>query len=472
MIGKRIYLVILLFGLSLFAGDPHCEVLTLDQVGGSLSEAVHRKMDPGSFTVSAVHGNVVVMRYAGAVDDFEVSPEHPIDFLPRQEMMRAFYAQIGDVYDLVAFTTDFTYVRNGTLGFHVQLKNDIQGIGLPLVDYSATFHSSGKLQGMIELGAATKYLREGALTLDVFQNLMLHEIGHRWLAHVSYLVDGQISGNLRMESGGHWSFLLDSDASYMYGHHWQEAGDGTWTVTDARSRYSDLDLYLMGFLPAEEVAPITLLHSSEIPDRSNRFPTPAATIRATAETIDISQIIAAEGPRDPGYANRARSLRVAFVFLHSGPAPEETILAQFNGGLAGLDSRFQRQTKGLGHLDFRPSPYAASASAADFANGWNYLEAQRQGDAWADTDATLVRDTVEVIRAQVLHGHPFETTLTALKAHQDRNLDDVARIAALLGELNRGDEARIAVLRTARRGDGAMLCALAVNPVRLIRPWH
>ncbi len=59
----------------------------------------------------------------------------------------------------------------------------------------------------------------------------------------------------------HWSYLLDSDASFLYGSDWTDHHDGTFTATDVLSGFSDLDLYLMGLVGPESVDPFWLLEN-------------------------------------------------------------------------------------------------------------------------------------------------------------------------------------------------------------------
>ena len=124
------------------------------------------------------------------------------------------------------------------------MSNDVQGIKQPIVDNSALFGSAGTLQGTIDLGdvtalAASPYgpkLDETVATLN-------HELMHRFGAYVRFKnPDGSMNTALLGRDSAHWSYLLDTQGSLMYGNGWKDNKDGTFTATSARSGFSPLDL--------------------------------------------------------------------------------------------------------------------------------------------------------------------------------------------------------------------------------------
>jgi hypothetical protein len=132
------------------------------------------------------------------------------------------------------------------------------------------------------------------LRFELVQSTLAHEIQHQWCCYVELQrPDGSTSLDLLGPDDAHWSYLLDSDASVMYGHEWRDNGNGSFTAVDARRFFSPLDLYLAGFLTPEEVQPFLLIAQ---PGRSKAL-SRAGVIQGSASTVDIADVISAEGTR-------------------------------------------------------------------------------------------------------------------------------------------------------------------------------
>lgn len=440
--------------LFLRGGDaPSCAVVFPDAVVTNAPTIA--KSGPEEMRLNLIDGNLIVVNYTGDPNAFAHQAGGLFDPTPRQALLESLYAHLADVYDFVVVATDFSYI-DGALAFYVAIQNDTQGIGLELFDQSAAYHSSGRLQGIIELGNLDKYRDDGVIIDPTrFRSTVLHEVGHRWLAWVDYLKDNQVSNHLLQNPRGHWSFLLDSDGSYFYGHDWLHTGDNTYRAGEIATRYSDLDLYLMGFLAPEQVMPLTLLHSSEVADHSDRFPQAGAQISATPEIITVDQVIAAEGARVPAADGAIRSFRVAFVYLHQGATPDQGQRNQINAALAGLDARFQAQTAGLGHLDLRPATLTTDVEAADSQAALVFLIGRRQAHGlWETRPETLIRDSTAAIQALAAYGRPVRDEIALLRGLQDRHHDETARILTTLHAVGERDPARRDRLLAAQQPDG------------------
>ncbi len=67
-------------------------------------------------------------------------------------------------------------------------------------------------------------------TLDV----LAHEIGHQWLAEAKFIDEqDRLSSDLLGDEEAHWSYLLGSDASLLYGAEWREDAPGQRTPPSA-----------------------------------------------------------------------------------------------------------------------------------------------------------------------------------------------------------------------------------------------
>lgn len=237
-----------------------------------------------------------------------------------------------------------------TQGFYLTVKNDLQGINQAIADNAAAFGSTGKLQGTIDLGnisqlAAAPYgakLEETVTTLN-------HELMHRFGSYVRFKnQDRTLNTSLLGRDNAHWSYLLDSKGSLMYGNGWKDNGNSTFTSTSVMSGYSQLDLYLMGMIPKEQVPPMLLIDNPAID--YTKLPHLGDTITGTARTVTIDDIIAAEGERIPNSTTSQKKFNVGFVLL-SKPGENTTAAAQAIETLRkAWAGRFAELTNGVGGI--------------------------------------------------------------------------------------------------------------------------
>lgn len=335
---------------------------------------------------------------------------------PRERIVREFLESHGDFYDFIVIFTNFDFSRGESTAFYLPVFNETQGLGLETFDNRARFGST-RLQGVIDMGPIAQY-RAGALSVDPSDprfratlGTLAHEVGHRFVAHARYRDgSGEIRTDLLGRDQSHWSFLLGSDASFMYGSLWRENGNGTYTAVEVESRYSALDLYLMGLLAPEEVPPLTLLRNPEVD--VTRIPELGATVAATEERVLVDQIVSAEGPRSPDDTASQKEFTAAFVFLTQRDiiasaedvADVETIRSAFI-------TTFFSLTLGRGFVDTRlfnvtppdPDMTPDTARALDWLLG-------RQGvdGRWEDDPRTAIRDTSVVVSALEALGIPGE----------------------------------------------------------------
>lgn len=301
-------------------------------------------------------GNVTVMEIAGSYDS--IKPDGTISEVPRQEISREFIRLHGDIYDFLVIFTTFPFAMPNTEagGFYIGAKNDTQGIGEPIFDNTALFGSNGKLQGTVDLGNIGNVVNDPLdTTFEATLNVLSHEIAHRWGPHVAFRnADGTVSHALLDEEARHWSYLLDSSASLMYGNAWRENGDGTFTSTGAWSGFSPLDLYLMGLYDRTEVPPLLLIDNPAIdPGLSSHA---GDTVTGTPRTVTIDDIIAAEGERIPAASQAQKEFRVGFVLLTKPDVSAGNALAKIEAIRAAWAGRFAALTGGrAGILDIPPS---------------------------------------------------------------------------------------------------------------------
>jgi len=267
--------------------------------------------------------------------------------------IRRFYLGHPDLFEqVVVYTTRPLNPLGGSLAFEINVKNDVQGIGLDRRDDSAAWGSAGRLESVVFMDVVDPYL-----DVDGFE-ILGHEVAHRWLAHFRFKDPlGTRSGALLGRGGVHWSFFLDTDASVMEGNDIADAGGGRFETVDFTRRYSALDQYAMGLRGPEEVAPFFYVEGADNfrpnrPYKLSSSPEAGVTFTGVRRTVRMEDVLAVMGPRIPDAAHAPRSSRLAFVLVADATAPATPART---AGLARIRLRFEdlfrEATDGRGNVD-------------------------------------------------------------------------------------------------------------------------
>jgi hypothetical protein len=239
------------------------------------------------------------------------------------EVIRKFYRTHADNYDQLIVWTDTPYTRRGTFAFESTVANDVRGIGVPIFDLSREFGSGGRLRSMAMMDAVAKYPADPATKFLGENNtlsILGQEVGHRWMAFVDFLDHTRQRSDALLGRGlSHWSFFLDSDASVMEGNDIEQQADGSFRTVAAVQRYSALDQYLMGLIPARDVPPFFYVESpmntNPVRDRDDA-PLVGATFVGTRREVRVEQdIVPVHGERIPSAENSPKVHRQAFIFM-------------------------------------------------------------------------------------------------------------------------------------------------------------
>ena len=250
-----------------------------------------------------------------------------------QAIAQTFFRRFADVYDHLIVWLDFDVDLEGAFAFELTVRNRVRGIGVDLYDSSAGYGSDGRLESYVQMGGPLiKYSLDperDILRTNTTWEVLGHEVGHRWLAFVRFRdADGNDSEELLRGSGdlGHWSFFLDSDASLLGGNNLRDNGDGSFTTTAATERYSRLDRYLMGLIPARRVGNFFLV--TEASDFiAADTPELDATFDGTRVNLGVDDIITAVGERIPNNTKAPKRFRMAFILVgRKGEPPSQTAI--------------------------------------------------------------------------------------------------------------------------------------------------
>jgi len=313
-----------------------------------------------------------------------------------KKITRTIYQSFQDDYDFIFLITN-NEKKPSTVsysGVFLKVKNDVEGIGVSLYSHSDQYGSAGKLKGIMH------FAYRGA----VLRGPTLHEISHYWANkfRVGYTQSGGVDYDSYMiGKSGHWGYMgffggkgqlggfdaqkgdfrvekdaNGSDLTYESKH------DGTWKIYSAkdfswnangagRIPYNDLELYLMGFLPKEEVADMLVplsygspigpetkkyLLENHLTERGRNYFMAREVVRKSWAEIMADHHIP---ERKPNVQNAQKSFRVLTVLLdrsmprlhevNSISAQMEKFTRQGDDGIA-TNHNFWEATRGLGSL--------------------------------------------------------------------------------------------------------------------------
>jgi len=373
----------------------------------------------GAYSASFIadENSITVMSFSGDYDKTLESGQ--LNRAARAAVAKEFYRTHPDNYDFLVTFTSFEFDTGEATAFYHGVKNNVQGIGVPIFDNSATYSSQGKLQGFIDMAALSRYnLNSFDAEFDLPLSVLAHEVLHRWGVFVQFNdAEGNPSNALLGRDSAHWSFFLDSDASIQYGSQWKNNQDGTFTATGTRRFYSPLDLYLMGFKNASEVNDFILINPVDSTFTASSLPVQGATVTGTTTSISVTDIIAAEGARIPSADDAQKEFRFGFIYLVGGDEDiDEAKIVQIDALRRAFIERFSIMTGGRGIAHVYPEALpvadlgeqvgvqAASddvfrVDTADVEDAISWLKAQQTAAEgyWADTSNTRVRDTSVVL---------------------------------------------------------------------------
>lgn len=238
-----------------------------------------------------------------------------------------FYATHDDAYDyLVIFNAEGVPAAPGAVAYEVTVRNRRTGYGDNIVDIGQDFGSRRRLQAVLNMGPLNQYPMDPNavvparfLSRDTPMTVLGHEAGHLFLAYASVKdPDDPTAKPMLGRQLAHWSFLFNSEASYLEGNRIQDNGpDATprFKTIATVEGYAPLDQYLMGFRAPEEVPGTFLVTDSPNILSGSRSPQIGVSFGGNRRDIGVQELIDAVGRRTPDSTVSQRRFRYAFLLI-------------------------------------------------------------------------------------------------------------------------------------------------------------
>ncbi len=239
---------------------------------------------------------------------------------PDESLTTVFYERFEDVFDflIIVYNLKRGEFLGGYSGSSLGVSNDVRGIGKN-IHTDPRFGSDGKLKSIVNL---VEYdgIREGPL---------LHELIHHW-------------GNDIIRPFGHWGYTSSNGQLGGFAReNFEDLGNNRYAAgrfspsgyADQGLPYSPIELYLAGFIPADDVPDLLVAEDADfdfnreggsLVRTEEGYPVFTAT---NIITLTIEDIIAEHGERIPGVSDSQKDFRAAVIFVidEDNPATRERL---------------------------------------------------------------------------------------------------------------------------------------------------
>ncbi len=235
------------------------------------------------------------------------------DDTKREEVGKFLYTHFKDDFDFMFLISNNEELPDG-LDYHgrcVMVRNEVEGIGYSIYDYTESYGSSGRLRSIIHMPY-----------IDGLDNgPSLHELLHTW---ANGLVETSMQSHWGFSSGGGQLGGFAPD-TLLY------LGDGIYQANNGRENsssfgefanggnsvpYSDIELYLMGMIGKSQVQPLQVAINPEWVEYGK--------FRADGFlTYTMEDIVQEHGERKPSVAESQKRFRAIAVVLTPTPLTEQ-----------------------------------------------------------------------------------------------------------------------------------------------------
>ncbi len=218
-------------------------------------------------------------------------------------VLQKFYQTFPDDFDVmnIAWVSP-SFIQNRDHGI---IKNTVKGIGVSLVDNSASLGSNGTLTGVTRFPSQAFF--------DGAENGMNHEFGHQFISQLNFapLAAGIPHWPYSTMATGVMGFsvLPSREGGSFQCQLVPEAGGVRLVPTKGSPVFSNLDLYLMGLLPASAVGDNYVLNDQSQPLCNN-------SLVSAVTKLTINDVIGGTGsPRIPDVTTSKKQFRLTTILL-------------------------------------------------------------------------------------------------------------------------------------------------------------
>jgi uncharacterized protein (TIGR03437 family) len=255
-----------------------------------------------------------------------------------------FYQTHEDAYDYLVLYNNLGVSASetgGVLAYESTVRSSVAGLGLEQFDQGAEYGSASRLQSIMNMGPLNQWDtnplgpvpgRNGDTPLSI----LAHEAGHLFLAFASVTGGaGSAAQPMLGFAGSHWSFLFNSEASFLEGEKITDLGAGIsprFVTGDIVAHYAPFDQYLMGFRAAADVVETLFVVNNPSPSYAPTLhPASLASFDGDRQDIPVDQVVQTVGRRTPDSTVAQRRFRFAFVLIVAqGGTPSAADLAQID----------------------------------------------------------------------------------------------------------------------------------------------
>lgn len=288
------------------SGDLHqaAGVIEVNSGGESIEMPLMANVKDGTVPLSSFTTINPTMQASDHVVNIRVdaaTPGAPV----AASVIRSFYEQYPDDFQFLAV---LEAVQSDKAPFYTAVQNNIRGIGASVFDNSGSYGSAGRLEGIIQFPVDAAF--------DAARTDNIHELAHRWLNHLSHPFVSSARPHWPMSTLAYGIMGLASStpsAWDVFPFDLVNQPDGTYLVrgADTPRSFNDLELYLLGLLPADSVQPhLVFADQNQRQQLRNN-----GVLRGRVDTLTIARVVAQAGARIPTAATARRDFRMATIVI-------------------------------------------------------------------------------------------------------------------------------------------------------------
>ncbi len=292
-------------------------------------------------------------------------------------LSKTIYDFYEDRFDFILFSNSQPELTAGYYGKHFSVQNDIRGIGTSIYDNTAYWGSNesggiggGKLQGVIHF----PYID------GLVNGPGLHELTHRWANHITEAFPSSVGGHWGFSSiGGQLGGWAEGTLTSLGNNQYQaNKGSGaSWFGTFANGGnslpYANMELYLMGMIPAAQLLDIEYAGNPVWVDRNNGI-----FSADTMNQVSAQSIITTLGARLPAFQSSQKSFNVLNVIVSTARITAQQFAANdvqitafsLRGDNGSYLYNFWEATGGVGQLNMSLGISALKAAPVEQDDDW------------------------------------------------------------------------------------------------------